>query len=277
MYELIFLDMDGTLKQEPFGISDINKEAVIAACLAGKKVSIASGRNKSLIMPTVKELKLDQYGQSYSVALNGAHIIDNLTGGTIHTVPLPFPLVKKLFDLAAQLGIHCHVYTENYAYFLSQNERYAWYDSQGCQCFLVDLNKDDLGISEIPLKVFIASDDHNELATFQMEAEKFTSGILAAEYSSLTSLEFTSIETSKGHGLSYVCNQFAWTKDNAIAMGDGENDLSMLKTAGLGVAMKNALDTVKAEADAVTERTCIEHGVAEIIYKKLLNQTDLPF
>lgn len=270
MYELIFLDMDGTLKQEPEGISQRNKEAILLACKAGKKVSIASGRNKTLIMPTVKELQLDQFGQSYSVALNGALIIDNRTGSTLHSVPISFELVRQLFKTSFELGIHCHVYTENNVYFAFNNQAFHWYQSQGCNCILVDKESDTLGIRETPLKAFIQSKNRDELVLFQRTMAPFAEGQLTAEYSSLYSLEYTSVNASKGLGLAYVCKQFQLPIEKAIAAGDGENDMSMLQMAGLGVAMKNALDTVKAVADTITERTCKEDGVTEIIYKYLL-------
>lgn len=269
-YELLFLDVDGTLKQEPYQISDSNKNAVYEACLAGKKVSIASGRNRDMILRTARELRMDEFGDTYTVALNGAHIIENSTGRTLHTVPIPLDLTRILFELAYQHEITCHVYTENLVYFNYNDFQFEWYQKEGCTCKLVEMEDLNLGLEETPLKFFLLSKDREKLEAYKLEAEKHTSGILNAEFSSKYTLEFTSILASKGLGMEYVCKLFHLPLASAIAAGDGENDISMLQMAGLGIAMKNALDSVKAIADTITTRTCKEDGVTEIIKEYLL-------
>lgn len=269
-YDILFLDMDGTLKQEPHEISNGNKEAILQACHAGKKVSIATGRNKYLILRTVKELKLDEFGVSYTVALNGAHIIDNITGNTLHSAPIPMDLTGYLFEKAYEYGISCHVYTENSIFFNYHDNQFDWYQEEGCDCRLVCMDHPKLGLQEEPLKFFLYSEDGDKLGRLKCEAEAVTKGILNAEFSNTRSLEYTSIHASKGLGIKYVCGLFGIPLTSAIAAGDGENDISMIKIAGLGIAMKNALETVKAAADTVTEHSCMEDGVAEIIQEYLL-------
>lgn len=269
-YDLLFLDVDGTLKQEPNQISEVDKESVIRACSAGKKVSIASGRNKNLILNTIRELQLNHYGASYTVALNGAHIIDNHTGNTLHTVPICTNLTYRLFLKAYELDVSCHVYTENLVYFNYNDLQFDWYKKGGCDCRIVDMGSPDLGLLEAPLKFFVTSMDRDKLVCFKREMHEATKLSLNAEFSSEYSLEYTSIHASKGFGLEYICKLFGKSPAEAVAAGDGENDISMLQKAGLGIAMKNAMDSVKAIADTVTERTCNEDGVTEIIHKYLL-------
>jgi Cof subfamily protein (haloacid dehalogenase superfamily) len=269
-YDLLFLDVDGTLKQEPDGISEVNKTAVLRACQAGKKISIASGRNKNLILDTVQELQLNHYGASYTVALNGAHIIDNHTGQTLHTVPINTQLTYLLFLKSYELDLSCQVYTENHVYFNYNDIHFDWFRKNGCDCRLVDMGSPDLGLEEPPLKFFISSQDKEKLECFHKEMHSITKASLNAEYSTANSLEYTSVDASKGLGMEYVCRLFGKSPSHAVAAGDGENDISMLRMAGLGIAMQNALETVKAVADTVTECTCREDGVNEIIHKYLL-------
>lgn len=271
-YDLLFLDVDGTLKQEPYGISEANKAAILHACQAGKKISIASGRNRNLILDTVKELQLNHYGASYTVALNGAHIIDNHTGDTLHTIPIDTQLTYLIFLKSYELDLSCHVCTENYVYFNYNDKHYDWYRKSGCNCRLVDMGNADLGLEEPPLKILISSQDREKLESFQKQMQPLTEAGLNAEYSTETSLEYTSVHASKGLGMEYICKLLGKSSSHAVAAGDGENDISMLRMAGLGVAMQNALETVKAAADTITERTCIEDGVNEIIHKYLLVQ-----
>lgn len=269
-YELIFLDVDGTLKQEPYQISDRNKEAIIKAMRAGKKISIASGRNKDMLLRIVKELRLEEAGEAYTIALNGAHIIENCTGRVLHTVPISLELTGFLFEKAYEYGISCHVYTENLVYFNYQDYQFEWYQKEGCDCRLVAMEEPGLGLEESPLKFFLLSKDRSKLEAYCRDAKLRTKGILNAEFSSIDTLEFTSIRASKGLGMEYVCGLHGTPLSKAIAVGDGENDISMLRMAGLGIAMKNALDTVKASADLISSYSCKEDGVTEIIENYLL-------
>lgn len=269
-YELLFLDVDGTLKQEPHAISQVNKKAIQRACRAGKIISIASGRNRDLILRTVKELHLDEYGTSYTVALNGAHIIENNTAKTLHTVPISMELTRYLFKKTYELGISCHVYTEGPAYFNLQDEQFDWYADEGCDCRPIDMDHKNLGMTWEPLKFYMYSQDIARLTALKEQTQSVVSKELNAEFSNEFSLEYTSIRASKGLGLEYICKLYNMPLSLAIAAGDGENDISMLRMAGLGIAMKNSLDTVKTSADIVTKRTCLEDGVAEIINEYLL-------
>jgi Cof subfamily protein (haloacid dehalogenase superfamily) len=269
-YDIIFLDVDGTLKQEPNQISDTNKKTILEACRAGKKVSIASGRNKNLILRTVKELKLDEFGESYTVALNGAHVLENRTGKALHIVPIPYDITRLLFKKAKELIVPCHAYTENYVYLNDRDFQYEWYRKQGCLCELADTSKSDIGMKEEPIKFVIHSDRTDLLEKFRNEMQTEAESILNAEFSSSNTLEYTSKLASKGLGMEFVCRLFGFPLEKAIAVGDGENDISMLKMSGLGIAMKNALESVKAAADTVTERTCLENGVTEVIHNYLL-------
>ena len=74
----------------------------------------------------------------------------------------------------------------------------------------------------------------------------------------------------KAAGLNQLVKHLGLSSENVMAMGDEENDLSMLKWAGLGVAMANGVTVAKETADAVTSRTNDESGVAEAVKKYIL-------
>ena len=84
-----------------------------------------------------------------------------------------------------------------------------------------------------------------------------------------SSLELTAIGVDKGVGLTKLCEALGIPVSASIAVGDADNDLSVLRAAGLAVAMGNALDSVKAISD-VTVADCDHDGCAEAIYKYLL-------
>lgn len=76
---------------------------------------------------------------------------------------------------------------------------------------------------------------------------------VCAVWASATSMEITHPDASKGNGLQALCRMFGVPAENVMALGDSGNDESMLRAAGLGIAMGNAPEPIKAIADAVTE------------------------
>ena len=88
--------------------------------------------------------------------------------------------------------------------------------------------------------------------------------ILTSSYEN--NIEINSADATKGKALRYLCQHLGFTSEQAISFGDGTNDLSMIQEAGIGVAMENAEDVVKASADYITA-SCDEDGVALAIEK----------
>ena len=84
------------------------------------------------------------------------------------------------------------------------------------------------------------------------------------------SLEVSPANVTKGTGLTWLCNHLGFGINKAIDVGDAENDIDAIATAGLGVAMANAIDKVKEIADVVLENDCDHSGCAEAIEKYLL-------
>ena len=68
-------------------------------------------------------------------------------------------------------------------------------------------------------------------------------------------VEILSPNVHKGHGLKQLCDEIGVSLEEVIAFGDGDNDIEFLTLAGMGIAMKNARDTLKAVADEITEWT----------------------
>ena len=78
---------------------------------------------------------------------------------------------------------------------------------------------------------------------------------------------------NKGLAISWLCDRYGIPIEDTIAIGDSENDIAMIKTAGLGVAMGNAMPLVKQSADYIAD-TNDNDGVAKVIYEFCLNGED---
>ena len=97
-----------------------------------------------------------------------------------------------------------------------------------------------------------------------------TDGKVAVSYSSSRYLEFNQMNVSKGQAVKWLAQHLGVDIKDTIAIGDNENDITMIQEAGLGIAVKCAKDDIKAIADATTEKDFYEGAVAEAIEKYIL-------
>ena len=114
------------------------------------------------------------------------------------------------------------------------------------------------------------SGPRKKLEQIKTFAEELLGDTVNLFYSSETYLEFVISGVDKGSALEATAKEAGVELADVIAIGDSDNDLPMILKAGLGVAMKNGEEHVKAAAGYVTERTAEEHGVAEVLEKFIL-------
>ena len=101
-YEIIVLDLDGTLTNRDKVITPRTKAALMKAQERGKKVVLASGRPTQGVMPLAKELRLEEYS-GYILSFNGGRIINCKTGETVFARSLPVSANKKIIGLAEEI------------------------------------------------------------------------------------------------------------------------------------------------------------------------------
>ena len=120
-----------------------------------------------------------------------------------------------------------------------------------------------------PCKVIcIELHDHEKQERFRHAAEEKFADKLDIMYSNPYYLELIPKESGKGEALKRLCEFLEIPVENSIAAGDGDNDISMIEAAGVGVAMLNAPETVRTVADVVTRFDNDHDGLAEIIRNK---------
>jgi len=236
-YKLLALDMDGTLLNEAKEISADNKRAIAEAQAAGVTVMLATGRGIRSIMPYVEELGLT----SPIVAVNGSEVWSS--PDTLLRRQLMDPEhVRRLHALAVRHDTWWWAYAVDRLYnrdeWTEELERVEW------------------------LKFGFYYEDVRILAEVRNIVEGWNE--LEVTNSHPYNIELNPLGVSKASGLAAVCELLGIAMDEVVAMGDSENDVAMLRAAGLGVAMGNAQDSVKLLADRVTV-TNEEHGVAEVI------------
>ena len=98
-YEIIALDLDGTLTNREKVVTPRTRDAIMELQKQGKRVVLATGRPTMGVMPLAKELKLPEY-HGFILSFNGGMIIDCATGETIFSRMLPVEANQRIMELA---------------------------------------------------------------------------------------------------------------------------------------------------------------------------------
>lgn len=270
MYKLIALDMDGTLLREDKTISPAVKEAIAKAKAKGVKVVLSTGRPINGINRYLKELNLLEDGDIAS-SFNGGLVLETKSENVIYQCHMPKESFEELYTLSQQLNVHIHALTKDAV--LTPNKDISKYSV--LEAFINDIylyyeDSSKLIGSEDYIKImFIDHPEKLDKAIQQLPDwvyEKYNVAKSADHF-----LEILPKEVDKGLGLVMLADKLGIKIEETIGVGDAGNDLNLIKSAGLGVAMGNAFDFVKEAADYVT-KTNEEDGVAEVINKFILKE-----
>ena len=269
--KILFTDLDGTLLDSDKNISPGNLNAIDKMIRQGHKFVIATGR------PIQSAIQISQRygwtGEGYYIAsYNGGLIYDCSADKALVRFPVRKEHVRHILDEARHAGLHAHTYDDVNVVSERDTDELREY----CNAIMVPPVVVDDAISYLkkdPIKVIVISrSGHAVLDEFRSRLASYCEGRLSTVFSNPALLEFADPHASKGMAVSYMCDRFNIPLSDAVAAGDEENDVSMIRAAGLGVAMANATDRVKAIADHVTEHDNDHDGISEIIYDYILDQ-----
>ncbi len=269
--KVLFLDLDGTLLNDEKEITAGNRAALQKALDLGHRVVITTGR--PLASAKIQNEKLGLTGDGcYIIAFNGGVIYDCGKGAPIYENYLTKETALKALGLCKQVGVHAQGYDATHVLVEPDHDKEAveYYRSTTGTVFRqVSSFQEELG-EKVPKVLAISLTDRAVLE----RAEKLLKSELSAEtdclYSSNHYMEIVAKGLNKGTAILRLCDLLGVPVADSIAVGDQENDLLMIKTAGLGVAMANAIDRVKEQAGYVTIRDNNHDGIAEVVEKFLL-------
>ena len=265
-YEILVVDIDGTLVTTDKVISPKTREKLIEVQEAGIKVVIASGRSPMGIMHLAKEIRLDDFG-GYVLAYNGGRITNCQTGELIYNVSLPTDVIPEIYEFSQKHGTGIMTYRNNMIMAANQSDEYIDFDGDACHIPVFVSHNFVEDITE-PINKFLLTGKPELLAELEPIAVKQFENRLSVYRSEGFYLETMPLGIDKAYGLSRLLKHLGLERRQMICLGDGFNDISMLQFAGLGVAMDNASDQVKAAADYIT-RSCDEDGVVHVIERYL--------
>lgn len=265
MIKLLALDLDETLLSNDKHVSKENIAALKKARENGIHTVIATGRPWFSFHETLEEIGTRHLKDEYSISLNGGAIVENENGKIIELDGLDYPTTNMLFQRALSdqnLCIHVNTTDTAYGWNLNDDERKFL---KG-RLEIIELKNPDLSAhqDEHFVKVLYGNTNINYLQNI-LEEMNTISGDFDVSFSSSRYLEFNKKGVNKGSGLKKLSKILDIDISQTAAIGDHANDLEMIKTAGLGIAVANAIDELKEAAKYITTHDYDHHAVAEAV------------
>ncbi|HFU5873521.1 sugar-phosphatase [Enterococcus faecium] len=266
--KLVAIDIDGTLLNEKREVTKEVKEAIAAAVAKGVSIVLCTGRPLPGVQEQLNELNLFQ-DNDYVITYNGALVQQTKSGKIIARHGLTHEDFLEIEVMARRVGSHLH----------SIDDKAIYTPNRDISAYTIH----EASLVKMPLKYRTPEEmtpDMNIVKMMMIDEPEILDAAIAHlpqtfrdKYTTVKSapyyFEVLNKEASKGAAVANLAQHLGIDQDEIMAIGDNENDLSMIEYAGLGVAMGNAVSLVKEAANVITSSND-EHGVAEAIKKYVL-------
>ena len=267
-YEILVLDLDGTLTNSEKKITPQTREALIEIQKRGKKVVLASGRPTPGVVPVAKELDLQHY-ESYILSFNGARITNCETGEIVYDQTLPVNVIPTVFNIVKEYDVDILTYSDDTIISGICPNQYKQIEAN-INHLPVNCVDNFVEFIDFPINKFLITGDPALTEELEGVLKKEFGDSLSIYRSEPFFLEVMSQGIDKANSLDKLLKTIGLTKDEMISCGDGYNDLTMIQYAGLGVAMENAQPAVKEAADFITKSND-EDGVLYVVKKFMMD------
>lgn len=265
-YELIVTDLDDTLLRGDQTLSARSIDTVKRAIGRGMQVAIATGRKYSSALPYAHAMGL----KGPMLCCQGAHIADIETGRNIRVKGVPLALAGEMLRFAVDRGLFIQYYTTEEFYYERRCEESEYYERTAGVPGIETGRSLAETLDFEPVKMLVIADPPRIRQAYE-EAVGLFGTRLEIAISKPRYLEVTHPDVNKGAALRYLMEYAGVPRERVIAIGDALNDLSMIRAAGLGIAVANGDPKVLCEAGAVTASN-EDDGVALAIEKYALGE-----
>lgn len=255
-FKACFFDIDGTLVRSDHTISQVVINAVQRLEREGVAPVIATGRSYEALLPVKEKLGL----HSPVICYNGAMIVDGKDNSIMTHHTLPDDAAGEIIQMSRDLGYHILAYREGtLIYEKERPESQEYYNRIKLAGKIVNFDK----MENLNLTKCLIIADHDKLEPLKEQIAHAYTGRINVFFSDPRFLEIVPNGIDKGKAVEEVMSLLGGTVDQAMAMGDGFNDLPMLQAARWGVLMKNALPELREMfPEERTAPLCDEDGVA---------------
>ncbi len=266
-YELIAVDLDGTLVRSDQSISQRTLDALIRVQQQGVKVAVASGRPTFGTAHAADALRLDEFG-GYVMSYNGGEIYDWRTKTRLHAQTLDERIMPYLYMCTKEHGMPIMTYIDKEVVSEVENNEYIRYSSMRNRMPIRKVNDFVAEVQGAGIVKCMIVGAPTLLPALEAEMQAALKGKAGVFRSEPFFLEIVPMGIDKAKGLSILLNKIGLKREELMAFGDGYNDIPMLQFAGMGVAMDNAADEIKKAADKVAPNND-DDGIAVFLEKEM--------
>lgn len=261
-YKMMVLDIDGTLTNSKKEITEKTFDALIDYQKRGGKIALASGRPTKGVEPYAKHLMLDKFG-GYMLSFNGGMVTDCADRETVYSKTFPLEYIPQICDEVYKTNVGINTYQGGTLIAGNCVNEYTEFEAK---IIGLDIKKvDDFArYVNFDINKCLLSGDPEEVVPLLEKLKQRLDGVLGIFRSEPFFIEVVPKGIDKAASIDALLKSVGMKTEECIACGDGFNDISMIKYAGLGVAMSNACDEAKAAADLITLSND-EDGVANVV------------
>lgn len=265
--KLLVADLDGTVVPKSQIISERNLAAIRAAEAKGVKVTFATGRMHASAEAFARLAQISLP----IITCNGA-LVKSCAGEVVFENIIDAKIVKEVinFCLAKQWHIQWYVGGELYVY-KKHNGLFTGYDDAE----KIEIHEASGDLDRYTQKVIqlVVLNRDGKIKQISQTLQKNFSDSLFTPQTSAFCVDVVAKGMHKAVGIDILAKKYGILPEEVMAIGDSENDMDMIRYAGLGVAMGNAFDSVKKAADYIT-LSCEEDGFAAAVEKFILNKNE---
>ena len=254
--KLIALDLDGTLLDSGKRLSARNRAALEGAAAKGVHIVPTTGRFFGMMPEAIRALPFVRY----AITVNGAQVYDRETDAALARAEIPVATAIAAMEVLDGFDCIYDCYQENWGWMTDAMQRKADRYAPDAH-YLRMIREFRRPVPELKAHLAAKGADVQKVMCFARDAADLPAiqGALAARFPELVltrstpnNVEINHALAHKGEALRRLCDALGFGIENAMSFGDGLNDLTMVRDAGLGVAMANAAPEVLAAADYVT-------------------------
>lgn len=265
--KILILDIDGTLVNSKKEITPETLKGLMQIQEEGHVVVLASGRPYPGMEAYVKEIGLDRFG-GYAISFNGGMIINCATGEAVFEKSIPNRYAKPIYDYAVEKGIGMVTYKDGMVVTGRPIDNYVQYEAR-LNHMAVHSVKDFVSYVDFDMIKCLLTAEPDKAEVCEQELSKMLQSDLNVFRSEPYFIEITAKGIDKAESIAVLLDILGIKREASICCGDGFNDLTMVQYGGIGVAMDNAQQIVKDNADYITA-SCDDDGIAEVIKKFIL-------
>lgn len=265
-YKLIAMDLDGTLNNDQKVITEKTKAALMDAQKKGIRLALASARPSPGLFKERDILRLQDYN-GILMSYNGGRIVDAATGKVLFETSMDLQQTKQVLRQLEKLPV-TPILDDGVQFYVTDKDGFKVdYECKNNNMVCSEVGNLADFLTFAPVKILM-SVDPKEIADVQKQIAALLPQSLTVVQTAPFYLEIIPKVINKGQGIRDICSVLGFSTAEVISFGDAENDIPMLRAAGMGVAMGNSTEAVKQAADMVT-LTNNEDGIAAALEKLL--------